>query len=147
MDVKTVSEMDLCVIVAYRDRKRLSVRAIHNNIMALLGSHIVGYSTVTGYLHEAKFPLSTEETSDTNDRKPIEDADELLLSCLNVGPFESLQQPSRLTQLPPTAVYPRPTQFFGFAAHHLRWVSHALSDTRKAQRVTLSGQLLRMLEV
>jgi hypothetical protein len=31
--------------------------------------------------------------------------------------------------------------------HHLHWEPHALSEVQKAQEVTLSGQLLRMLEV
>jgi hypothetical protein len=35
--------MDLLVIITYLDRKRLSARAIDNDIVATLGSNIVGY--------------------------------------------------------------------------------------------------------
>jgi histone-lysine N-methyltransferase SETMAR len=56
-------------------------------------------------------------------------------------------QLSQLTDLPSTAVYRRLAQPLGFVARHLRWVSHALSDARKGERVNLSRRLLRMLEV
>jgi hypothetical protein len=44
-----------------------------------------------GDLCEAKFPLSTEE-ADADDRKPIDDADEAILSALNESPFVSVRQ-------------------------------------------------------
>jgi hypothetical protein len=58
-----------------------------------------------------------------------------------------VRQLSRLTDIPSTTVYRRFTQSLGFAALHLRWVPHALSDAQKGERVNLSRQLLRMLEV
>jgi hypothetical protein len=61
--------------------------------------------------------------------------------------FASVPQLSRLTHLPSTTVYRRLTQSPGFAARHLRWVPHALSDAQKGERVNLSRRLLRMLEV
>jgi hypothetical protein len=68
LDIQTVLEMDLHVIVADLDRKRISARAIHDGIVATLGPNIAGYSTVTRYLHEHTFPLSTEEASNADDR-------------------------------------------------------------------------------
>jgi hypothetical protein len=50
--------------------------------MAALGLNMVEYSTVTRCLREAKGPLSTEEASAANDRKPVDDADEAILSVL-----------------------------------------------------------------
>jgi hypothetical protein len=41
----------------------------------------------------------------------------------------------------------RPTQSLRFTARHLRWLPLVVSDAQKAQRVTLSRQLLRTLEV
>jgi hypothetical protein len=107
----------------------------------------VGYSTVTRHFREAKSPLSTEEASDANDRKPIRDADEAILSALNESPFASVQQLSRLIHPPPTTVYHPLIQSLGIPAPHLRWVPHALADAQKVQRVNLSRQLLRVLEV
>jgi hypothetical protein len=107
----------------------------------------VEYSPITRCLRVAEFPLWTEEVSDADDRKPTDDADEAILSTLNESPFAPLRQLSRLTHLPPMTVYRRLTQAFVFTAHYLRWVPHALSDVPKAQRMTLSRWLLRMLEV
>jgi hypothetical protein len=111
--------MDLRVIVAYLDRKRLSARAIHNDIARTLGPNIVGYSTVRRYLREVKFPLSTGKTSNADDRKPIDGTDEAILSALDESPFASVQQLSRLTHLPPMTACRRLNQFLGFAARHL----------------------------
>jgi hypothetical protein len=89
--------MDRCETVAYRDGKWPSAHVIHNDIVATLGPNIMGYSTVTRYLREVKFPLSTEDASDARDRKPIDDADEAILSALNESPFVSVQQLSRFS--------------------------------------------------
>jgi hypothetical protein len=120
--------MDLRVIVAYLDRKRLPARAIHNDIVATLRPNIVGYSRATRKLREAKFPLSTEECSDANDQKLIDNPDEVILSALNEIPFACVWQLSRFIHLPPTTVYRRLTQSLELTAHHLRWVPHALSN-------------------
>jgi hypothetical protein len=53
--------MNLRRIVADLDRKRLSARAIQNDIVTTRRLNIVGSNTVTRYLHETKFPLSAEE--------------------------------------------------------------------------------------
>jgi hypothetical protein len=123
--------MDLPVIVAHLDRRRISAPAIHNNIVVTLERNIVGY-TVPRHLREATFHLSTDEASNAHDRKPIEDADEANLSALNDSPFASVRQLSRPTHLHPMIVYHCLTQSTGFTARHLRWVPHALSDAQKA---------------
>jgi hypothetical protein len=104
------------------------------------------YSSITHSLREAKFPFSTEEASDAEERKPIDDADESILSALGKSASASVRQLSRLTHLPLTIVCRRLTQSLRFTARYLHSVPHALSDTQKAQRVTLPLQLLRMLE-
>jgi hypothetical protein len=58
-----------------------------------------------------------------------------------------VRQLSRLAHFPSTTVHHRLTQSLGFLARHLRWVPHASSDAQKGERVNLSRQLLRMLEV
>jgi hypothetical protein len=58
-----------------------------------------------------------------------------------------VRQLSQLTHLSSTIVYRRLIQSLGFVARHLQWVPHALSDAQKGERVNLSRQLLRMLEV
>jgi hypothetical protein len=51
-------------------------------------------------LHEVRFPLSTEEASDSDDRRPADGADEAILSALNENPFPSVRQLSRIAQTP-----------------------------------------------
>jgi hypothetical protein len=120
--------MDLRVIVAYLDCNRLSVRAIHNDIVATLAPNIVGYSTARRHLCDMKFLPSIEETSYPGDRKHIDDADEPILSALKCSTFASVRRLSRPTHLPPPTVYRCRTQSLGFTARHLGWVSCAPSD-------------------
>jgi hypothetical protein len=123
--------MDFRLFVTDLDRKRLSVHAIHNDIVATLRPNIVKYNIVTHYLLEAKFSLSTEEASDADDRKPFDDADEAFLFALNENPFASVPQLSRLIHLPPTTVHGCLIQFLGFTTCYLRWVPHDLLNGQK----------------
>jgi histone-lysine N-methyltransferase SETMAR len=93
--------------------------------------------------------ISSFETRTPSSRRSrdLNDSDRAILAALEDSPFASEQQLSRLTRLPSTTVYRRPTQLLGFVARHLRWVPHALSDAQKSERVNLSRRLLRMLEV
>jgi hypothetical protein len=93
--------------------------------------------------------ISSFETRTPSSRlqRDFDDSDQAILAALEDSPFASVRQLSRLTHLPSTTVYRRLTQSLGFVVHHLRWVLHALSDAQKGERVNLSRQLLRMLEV
>jgi hypothetical protein len=84
-------------------------------------------------LPEVKFPLLTDTASDADDRKPIDDANEAILSALSESSFAPGRKLSRLTHLPPTIVYRRLSQSLRFGARHLLWVPHVLSDAPKAQ--------------
>jgi hypothetical protein len=42
--------------------KRLSAQAISNELVAVLGPDVIGYSTVTNYLHQRRFPSVLRET-------------------------------------------------------------------------------------
>jgi hypothetical protein len=48
-------------IVAYLSLKGMSVREIHDDIVATLGRNAMLYSSVTRYLREARFPPSKSE--------------------------------------------------------------------------------------
>jgi hypothetical protein len=77
----------------------------------------------------------------------LDDSDEAILSALDENPFASVHQLSPRTHIPTTTVYRRRTESLGFTARHLRWVPHALSEEQRAQRVDLSRELLRTLQV
>jgi hypothetical protein len=42
--------------------KRLSIQAIYNELVAMLGPDAIGYSTVTNYLRQRHFPSTLRET-------------------------------------------------------------------------------------
>jgi hypothetical protein len=134
-------------IVAHLPLEGMSAREIHDNIVATLGTYAVSYSSVTRYLHEARFSPSKPQPHPADVQRDLDDSDQAILAALEDSPFASVRQLSRLTHLPLTAVYRRLTQSLGFVARHLLWVPHALSDAQKGKRVNLSRRRLRMLEV
>jgi hypothetical protein len=134
-------------IVADLSLKGMSAREIHDDIGATLGPDAVSYSSVTRYFGKARFPPSKSKPHPADVQRDLDDSDWAILAALEGSPFALARQLSRLVHLPSTTVYRRLAQSLGFAACHLRWVPHALSDAQKGERVNLSRRLLRMLEV
>jgi hypothetical protein len=97
--------------------------------------------------HDFLLPPSKPEPHPADVQRNLDDSDQAILAALEHSPFGSVRQLSRLTQIPSMTVYRRLTQSLRFVACHLRWMSHALSDAQKGERVNLSRRLLRMLEV
>jgi hypothetical protein len=147
MYVKSHQKMTRRPTVAYLSLKRMLAREIHDDIVATLGPDALSYSSVTGYLREARFPPSKPEPHPADVQKDLDDSDQAISAALEDSQFASVRQLSRLTHLPSTIVYRLLTQSLGFMARHLRCVPHALSDAQKGERAHLSGRLLRMLEV
>jgi hypothetical protein len=139
--------MTQCPIVASVSLKGMSAREIHDNIVTTLGPDVVSYSSVTRYLREVRFPPSKPDHHPADVQRYLDDPDQVIFTALEDSPFASVRQLSRLTHLFSTTVYRRLTQSLGFVARHLRRVLHALSDAQRGERVNLSRQLLRMLEV
>jgi hypothetical protein len=119
--------------------KGLSARDVHNELVAVLGPDAIAYSTVTSYLRQRQFPAISSEPSDEPPTTIIDDA---ILYALDKQRFSSVRAPAKLTCIPTTAVYRHLTRSFRFVVKHLRWVPHTLTNTQKAQRITLSNQLL-----
>jgi hypothetical protein len=106
----------------------MSVREIHDDIVATFRPDVVSYNSITRSLREGRFPLSKPEPHPGDVQRDLDDSDQAILAALEDSPFIPVQQLSGLTHLPSTTVYTRLTQSRGFVAHHLRWVPHALSD-------------------
>jgi hypothetical protein len=68
--------------------------------------------------------------------------DDAILDALDKQPFSSVRELAKLACIPTPTVYRHLTRSLGFVVKHLRSVPHTLTDTQKAQRVTLSNQLL-----
>jgi hypothetical protein len=145
--VKAHQKITQCLIVAYLLLKGISTREIHDDIVSILGRDAVSYSSVTRYLRKAQFPPSKPEPHPADVQTDLDDSDQVILRALEDSPFASVRQLSLLAHLPSTTVYRRLTQSLGFVVRHIRWVSHALSDAQRGERVNLSRRLLRKLEV
>jgi hypothetical protein len=105
--------------VAYLSPEGMSVREIHDDIVATLGRDAVSYSSITRYLREARFPPSKPEPHPADVQRDLDDSHQAILTTLEDNPFSSVQQLSRLAHLPSTTVYHRLTQSLGFVAPHL----------------------------
>jgi hypothetical protein len=57
----TYGTMDQRTICLYLNRKGLSLKAIHDELVQVLGSDIIAYSTVTSYLRASRWRAQNEE--------------------------------------------------------------------------------------
>jgi hypothetical protein len=69
LDVKSHQKITQRPIVADLSLKWMSARKIHDDILATLGPDAVSYSSVTRYLREARFPLSSFEARNPSSRR------------------------------------------------------------------------------
>jgi hypothetical protein len=115
--------------------------------MATLRRDAVPYNTVICYLHDGHCSPSSQRTASVEVSRALDDSDEAILSSLDDNLFASRRQLSRLTHIPSTTVYRRITNSLGFTAHHFRWSPNTLSQAQKKQRVELTRQLLRTLQI
>jgi hypothetical protein len=129
-------------------RKGLSPLAIHDDLVTTLGADAdaVSYSSVTHHLRAAVFASFNPPTPLPQPEAQFDDCDHAILLSLAEEPFASVRELSRLTHLPRTTGHRRLTKSLGFRVRHLRWVPHFLSHSQKLDRMTLSQELLPMLE-
>jgi hypothetical protein len=131
-----MDQRSICLFLAM---KGLSARDVHNELVAVLGPDAIAYSTVTNYLRQWPFPAISSEPSDEPPTSIIDDA---ILDAFDKQSFSSVRKLAKLTCIPNTTVYRHLTRSLGFVVKNLRWVPHTSTDTQKAQRITLSNQLL-----
>jgi hypothetical protein len=131
--------MDQPSICLFLAMEGLSARDVHNKLVAMLGPDAIVYSTVTSYQRQRQFPPICSEPSEVPPTTIIDDA---ILDAVDKQPFSSVKELAKLTCIPTTTVYGHLTRSLGFVAKHLRWVPHAMTDSQKARRITLSNQLL-----
>jgi hypothetical protein len=127
-------------------QKGLQPLAIHRDITATLGAEAVGYSSMTRYLRDPVLFSSNPVPALPEQECQPDDCGQAILRALAEQPFPLIRELSRLTQLPRTTVHTRLTQSLGFRVRHLGWVPHRLSHSRKLNGVTLSQELLSVLE-
>jgi hypothetical protein len=106
-----------------------SASEIHNELVAVLGSDAIAYSTVTSYRRKRHIPAISSERSHEPRTIII---DEAILDALDKQPFSSVGELAKLTCIPTTAVYQHFPRSLGFVVKHLRWVPHTLTETQKS---------------
>jgi hypothetical protein len=120
--------MDQRSIAIYLERKRLSARVIHDDLVATLRRDAVAYRIVTRSLRETRFPQPTDTSLSIQIPQVSDDSDEAILAALCEASFASGRQLARLTHLSPAKVYRRLTQSVGFITRPLCEVLHLLLD-------------------
>jgi hypothetical protein len=131
--------MDQRSIHLFLAMKRLSAHAIYNELVAVPRPDAIGYSTVTSHLHQRPFPSTLGETPDVPAATII---DKAILDAFEKQPFSSIRELAQLACIQRSTVHRHLTQSLGVVVKHLRWVPHSLMAAQKAQRVTLSSELL-----
>jgi hypothetical protein len=132
----TMDQRSICLFLAM---KGLSAREVDNELVAVLGLDAIAYSTVTKCLRQRQFLVIFPEPSDELPTAIIDDA---IVEAVDEPPFSSVREVAKLTCIPTTTICRHLTGSLGFVLRHLRWVAHTSTDTQKAQRITLSNQLL-----
>jgi hypothetical protein len=131
--------MDQGAICLFLAMKQLSAKAIHSELVAVLGPDVIAYSTLTKYLRQHQFPSIPCEAPNEH---PATVIDEAILNALDKPPFSSVRELAQLTCIPRSTVHRHLTQSLGFVVKHLRWIPHNLTATPQVQRVTLANELL-----
>ena len=91
--------MDFNSIVLYLKAKGMNPKEIHSDLVATLGTKVLGYSTVTRWLREVQLEQSSETAVDFTEDAEVDEIDEAILSQLEVQPFGSVRNIGRLTRL------------------------------------------------
>jgi hypothetical protein len=137
--------MDFNSIVLYLKANGMNAREIHSDLVATLGTKVLGSSTVTRWLREAQLDQFSETAVDFTEDGEVDEIDEAILSALEVHPFASVRDIARLTRLARSTFHWHRTRSLGFLARHLRWIPAVLTEEQRRIRVSNSEQLLAIL--
>jgi hypothetical protein len=86
--------MDQGTIYLYLSRKGFSVHAIHEELVQLLRSDAIAYSTVTYHLRASRWTAQTEER---HSDPPPNVVDNAILESLDQTPFASVRELAKTT--------------------------------------------------
>jgi hypothetical protein len=140
------SGMDSNSIVLYLKANCMNAREIHHDLIATLGTKVLGYSTLTRWLREAQLDQFSETAVDFTENTKVGGIDEAILSALEVQPIGSGRDIARLTRLARSTIHWHLTRSLGFLVRHLRWIPHVLTEEKKRIRVSNSEQPLAILQ-
>jgi hypothetical protein len=73
--------MDFNSSVRYLKAKGMNAREIHSDLVATLGTKVLGYSTVTFWRREAQLDQFSETALDFTEDAEVDEIDEVILSA------------------------------------------------------------------
>jgi hypothetical protein len=109
-----MDQRSICLFLAI---KGLSARAIHSELVRMVGPNTVTYLTVAKNLRQWQFLSVPCDSSEEPPNTIIYDA---ILDALEKRPFSSTRELARLTCIPNTIFHRRLTRQLGFVVQHLR---------------------------
>jgi hypothetical protein len=82
--------MNQQVIVAYLMLKEISACTIHKDLIVILGSDVMTYSTIVCYLHDIHTSPSSLGILSIEVQKGLDDSNQIILFTLKENPFVSV---------------------------------------------------------
>jgi hypothetical protein len=126
-------------ICLFLDKQGFSAFDIHRQLVDVLKTEAIAYSTVRRYLREVLWTAVKAERTETETHDVFAQA---ILAALDELPFSSVRGLAKRTCIPPTPVYRWLTNSMRFIVKHLRWVPHKLNEAQLAARIQISNELL-----
>jgi hypothetical protein len=120
--LKFISLMNQNGIVLYLHMRGMSLDAIHEDLMRVLGENVVACSMVTKYVRSEKFPPKNDGPPSEPTRVKPGRVDSAILTAFVGYPFLSVRELSRLACLPRSTVHRHLTDSLYFRIQHLRWI-------------------------
>jgi hypothetical protein len=110
--------MDQRTICLYLNRNGLSAKAIHDELVQIIGSDAIADSIVMSYLRAShRRAQNKEQHSD----RPPDVIDNAILQALNQNPFASVRELAKSICISHATVWRRLTESLGFVVKHLYW--------------------------
>jgi hypothetical protein len=109
--------MDQSSIVVFLHLKELSAKDLHTEIVEVLESEAMAYSTVTKYIRN-DIILQSEAEAEAEDRAKDQGfsiTDNAILEALEMIPFVSIREIAKMTFIPPTTRFRRLMKSLYFA--------------------------------
>jgi hypothetical protein len=125
--------------------KGLSATIIHRELVNVLRSNAIAYSTIPKHLRSASFKAKVAGSDERPGDRETNLTDDQILHVLETSPFASVSHIARMTLLPKTALYQHFLESLNFVKKKLRWVPPTLSEEQKPMRVEKSNELLQTL--
>jgi hypothetical protein len=138
--------MDFNSIVLDLKAKGMNAREIYSDLVASLGTKMQGYSTVTRWCCEAQLDQFSETAVDFTEDAEVDEIDETILPALEIQPFGSVRDITRLTRLALSTIHWHFTRSLGILVPHLCWIPHILTEEQKRTRISNLEQLLAILQ-